>query len=78
MLCRGDVVMAGYWGLPQASPRPCEDGWLHTGDIGAFDADGYLTLKDRAKDLIISGGSNIIRARSRRRCSTCLAYAKSR
>jgi long-chain acyl-CoA synthetase len=57
--CRGDVVMAGYWNNEQASAATLRGGWLHTGDIGAFDADGYLTLKDRANDLIISGGSNI-------------------
>ncbi len=59
ILCRGDVVMPGYWNNPQATAASLKDGWLHTGDIGAFDADGYLTLKDRSKDLIISGGSNI-------------------
>jgi long-chain acyl-CoA synthetase len=51
--------MAGYWQNEQASAAALRGGWLHTGDIGAFDADGYLTLKDRANDLIISGGSNI-------------------
>jgi long-chain acyl-CoA synthetase len=59
ILCRGDVVMAGYWRNEQASATTLAGGWLHTADIGAFDADGYLTLKDRANDLIISGGSNI-------------------
>ncbi|KAB2873969.1 MAG: long-chain fatty acid--CoA ligase, partial [Pseudorhodoplanes sp.] len=59
ILCRGDVVMPGYWHNPQATAASLKDGWLHTGDVGAFDADGYLTLKDRSKDLIISGGSNI-------------------
>jgi long-chain acyl-CoA synthetase len=59
VLCRGDVVMAGYWRNAQASAASLRGGWLHTGDIGAFDADGYLTLKDRANDLIISGGANI-------------------
>jgi long-chain acyl-CoA synthetase len=59
ILCKGDVVMAGYWKNPQASEAALKDGWLHTGDVGVFDTDGYLTLKDRSKDMIISGGSNI-------------------
>jgi long-chain acyl-CoA synthetase len=59
VLVRGDTVMAGYWQDPEATARTLRGGWLHTGDVGAFDADGFLTLHDRAKDLIISGGSNI-------------------
>jgi long-chain acyl-CoA synthetase len=59
VLVRGDVVMQGYWHNPQASAETLRGGWLHTGDLGAFDADGFLTLKDRSKDMIISGGSNI-------------------
>ena len=59
VVARGDVVMAGYWNDAEATARTLRGGWLHTGDIGAFDADGFLTLKDRAKDMIISGGSNI-------------------
>jgi len=56
---RGDVVMSGYWNDPEASARALRDGWLWTGDLGSFDADGFLALKDRSKDLIVSGGSNI-------------------
>ncbi len=59
ILCRGEVVMAGYWRNEEATAKTLANGWLHTGDVGAFDEDGYLTLKDRSKDLIISGGSNI-------------------
>jgi long-chain acyl-CoA synthetase len=59
ILCRGDVVMPGYWRNPEATAQTLKGGWLHTGDVGVFDADGYLTLKDRSKDMIISGGSNI-------------------
>jgi long-chain acyl-CoA synthetase len=59
VLVRGDTVMAGYWNNPTATAQALRDGWLHTGDVGALDADGFLTLMDRSKDLIISGGSNI-------------------
>lgn len=59
IICRGDVVMTGYWRNPEATAQTLRNGWLHTGDVGSFDDDGYLTLKDRSKDMIISGGSNI-------------------
>ncbi len=59
VLVRGHPVMLGYWRNPQATAETLRNGWLHTGDVGALDEDGYLTLKDRSKDLIISGGSNI-------------------
>jgi acyl-CoA synthetase (AMP-forming)/AMP-acid ligase II len=59
IVVRGDVVMAGYWNQPEATAESVRGGWLHTGDVGSFDTDGYLTLRDRSKDLIISGGMNI-------------------
>jgi long-chain acyl-CoA synthetase len=51
--------MTGYWNNPAATEAALAGGWLHTGDMGVMDADGFLTLKDRSKDMIISGGSNI-------------------
>src|SRR6516164_1374261 len=54
VLCRGDVVMPGYWHNAEASAATLKGGWLHTGDVGVFDREGYLTLKDRSKDVIIS------------------------
>ncbi|OBB81336.1 AMP-binding protein [Mycolicibacterium peregrinum] len=59
IVCRGDVVMSGYWNNPTATAATLKDGWLHTGDMGSFDNRGYLTLRDRSKDVVISGGSNI-------------------
>ena len=59
IVCRGDVVMSGYWQNPDATAATLKDGWLHTGDMGSFDARGFLTLRDRSKDVVISGGSNI-------------------
>jgi long-chain acyl-CoA synthetase len=59
VVVRGDTVMSGYWGLPAESAVALRTGWLHTGDLGVLDAFGFLTLLDRCKDLIISGGSNI-------------------
>jgi long-chain acyl-CoA synthetase len=59
IMVRGRTVMPGYWGNPEATAKTLIDGWLMTGDVGRLDADGYLTLTDRSKDMIISGGSNI-------------------
>jgi long-chain acyl-CoA synthetase len=59
VMVRGDTVMQGYWNNPQASAAALRDGWLLTGDVGSLDGDGFLTLRDRSKDVIISGGSNI-------------------
>jgi long-chain acyl-CoA synthetase len=59
ILVSGDTVMKGYWRNPEATAATLRGGWLHTGDLGFLDAEGFLTLKGRSKELIISGGSNI-------------------
>jgi long-chain acyl-CoA synthetase len=59
IVTRSDCVMAGYWSNPAATAKALRGGWLHTGDVGAMDAGGFLTIRDRSKDMIISGGSNI-------------------
>jgi len=56
---RGTAVMLGYWNNPKANAETLKDGWLRTGDVGRLDEDGFLTLSDRSKDVIISGGTNI-------------------
>jgi len=60
ILVRGDCLMDGYWNLPDLSAKTIRNGWLHTGDVGVIDADGYLQITDRKKDIIVnSGGDNI-------------------
>ncbi len=59
ILTRSDCVMAGYWRNPAATAETLRGGWLHTGDLGSLDAEGFLTIRDRSKDMIISGGANI-------------------
>ena len=59
IVVRGDLVMAGYWQAPEQTAATIKDGWLHTGDIGVFDERGFLYLKDRVRDVIISGGFNV-------------------
>lgn len=59
IMVRGATVMPGYWQNPDATDKTIRNGWLMTGDMGFLDADGYLTMRDRSKDVIISGGTNI-------------------
>lgn len=59
VVCRGDIMMSGYWRDPEASASALRGGWLHTGDLGSVDDRGRLVLRGRSKDLIISGGTNI-------------------
>ena len=59
IVTRSDLVMKGYWRDPEASDNSLRGGWLHTGDVGYLDEDGYLFLMDRSHDMIISGGENI-------------------
>lgn len=59
VVARGDLVMSGYWRLPEKTAETLVDGWLHTGDRGLIDERGYLYLKDRLKELVITGGFNV-------------------
>ncbi|WP_439815501.1 fatty acid--CoA ligase [Zavarzinia sp. CC-PAN008] len=59
IVLRGDVVMTGYWNLPQANASAIRDGWFHTGDAGYVDAEGYVYIHDRVKDMIVTGGENV-------------------
>jgi fatty-acyl-CoA synthase len=59
VLAQGNTVLAGYWENPEASADALEGGWFHTGDGGTVDGSGYLTISDRKKDVIITGGENV-------------------
>jgi long-chain acyl-CoA synthetase len=57
--CKGPQVVRGYWNNPQATAETFVDGWLRTGDLASIDEEGFLTIADRAKDMLIRGGENI-------------------
>ena len=59
VLAQGNTVLAGYWENPDASAEALDGGWFHTGDGGTIDDGGYLTISDRKKDVIITGGENV-------------------
>jgi fatty-acyl-CoA synthase len=59
LILRGETIMKSYWNKPAETAEAIRDGWLHTGDLARSDADGYLTLVDRLKDLIITAGRNV-------------------
>jgi fatty-acyl-CoA synthase len=59
IVARGNVVMAGYYNDPEATAASIRDGWFHTGDAAVVHPDGYVEIRDRFKDVIISGGENI-------------------
>jgi fatty-acyl-CoA synthase len=59
IVCRGDLLMTGYLDMPEATAETLVDGWLHTGDAGEMDERGYLFIRDRLRDVIISGGFNV-------------------
>src|SRR4051812_32343307 len=59
LVVRGPNVFAGYWGMPEATAEAFRGGWFHTGDLGRMDAEGFITLVDRKKDMIITGGENV-------------------
>jgi acyl-CoA synthetase (AMP-forming)/AMP-acid ligase II len=59
IIVRGDSVTSGYWNLPDRTAEAFEDGWLHTGDMAVMDEEGYVTIVDRKRDMIITGGENV-------------------
>jgi fatty-acyl-CoA synthase len=59
IVARGPQLMSGYWNMPDASREALAGGWMHTGDAGTLDAEGYVYIQDRVKDMIVSGGENV-------------------
>jgi fatty-acyl-CoA synthase len=59
IIVRGDIVTKGYWKLPEETEKAIRDGWLYTGDMAVMDEEGYVTIVDRKKDVIITGGENV-------------------
>lgn len=70
IIVRGGGVMQGYWGRPEETAAALRDGWMHTGDIGRMDAQGYVIVVDRLKDMIVTGGENVYSAEVENALST--------
>ncbi|HOW56968.1 MAG TPA: long-chain fatty acid--CoA ligase [Smithellaceae bacterium] len=76
IIIRGDHVCSGYWNNPEATSKTIVDGWLHTGDLGMKDEEGYFKIVDRLKDMIISGGENIYPAEIESAIFSCEGVAE--
>ena len=76
VLARGRRIMAGYWNRPAANAEAIIDGWLHTGDLAVQDADGFIYIQDRIKDMIISGGENVLSRRNRGRAAVAPRHCR--
>ena len=59
IIVRGDTVTPGYWQLPEETAQAIRNGWLYTGDMAVMDEEGYVTIVDRRKDMIVTGGENV-------------------
>jgi fatty-acyl-CoA synthase len=59
IIVRGDIVTPGYWKLPEETAKALKNGWLYTGDMAVMDEEGYVTIVDRRKDMIVTGGENV-------------------
>ena len=75
IVIRGDIVMKGYWNRDEATAETLAGGWLHTGDAGYMDADGYFFVHDRIKDMIVSGGENVYPAEVENAIAGCPGVA---
>ena len=62
IVARGPTVMKGYWNQPEATAQALRNGWMHTGDLGTMDEEGFVYVVDRLKDMIITGGENVYSA----------------
>merc|ERR1711881_377213 len=62
IITRGPHVMRGYWNQPELTAQALKNGWMHTGDVGKMDEDGFIYIVDRIKDMIITGGENVYSA----------------
>lgn len=73
IVCRSPEAMSEYWNNPKATASAVRDGWIHTGDIGAIDAEGFLNLLDRLKDIVITGGDNVYASEVENHLASCPA-----